>query len=570
MSDLELKLETVAPQLSFAVGEGKVWLNEQRIMLFSLAALGKFRREVVDTIGIERAKAFFLRLGFQLGKLDGEVARNSSDAESLQDRFKMGPQLHALRGMVLPQLHQLHIHPLKGSDITAGNFEFRCDVEWNNSYEVEICQNEMPDLDEPGCWTLEGYASGYSSNFLQQEIFFREVECVSCGHERCFAVGKPSRDWDDYEVIKGYYEQDALIHELRTLQDRVEELKHSVDIREALTDIVGVSKPFKNALQMVTKASDSKVSVLLLGETGVGKEVMARGLHRSSDRAKKPFVAVNCAAIPADLIESELFGVSKGAFTGAVQSRPGKFERADGGTIFLDEVVELSHRAQASLLRVLQEHEFERLGDNTVRKVDARVVAATNEDLGEAVKAGKFRADLYYRLSAYPVRIPSLRERKEDIPLFVDFFVEKYSTEYGKPLQGISDQGMARLGAYDWPGNIRELENVIERAVILAEPNSKINMDLILGPSIAKQENQLSVAQDGKLVPTSAQVQLSETMQLADFIIENGVSLEKIEELVMNRAMKKSGNKVSKAARLLGMTRPAFAYRLKKSQAHGD
>lgn len=558
MANLELNLEQLTPRLSFAVSDGKVWLNEQRIMLFSQTALGKFRKEVYETIGHDRAKAFFLRLGFQLGKLDGEMARQSDDSLPLEERFLIGPQLHALRGMVLPELISLQIRPRDD--------QFLCEVRWHNSYEVEICKTELPWLKEPGCWTLEGYASGYSSNFLREEIYFRELECLSCGDDRCYAVGKPIADWDDYETLKSYYEPDPLIKELRLLQDRVDELKHTAQARDAMTDIVGVSKPFKAALQMVTKASDSKVSVLLLGETGVGKEVMARALHRSSDRAHQPFIAVNCAAIPPDLIESELFGVSKGAFTGAVQSRAGKFERADGGTIFLDEVVELSPRAQATLLRVLQEHEFERLGDNMLRKVDVRVVAATNEDLSEAVKAGRFRADLYYRLSAYPVRVPSLRERKEDIPLFVDYFIEKYATDYSKPIQGVTDKGMAMLTAYHWPGNIRELENVIERAVILADPSSNISMDLILGPSLEQATTEMAVSEDGQLVNAEVIAQISGVTDLADFIINNEIPLEAMEELVMSRAMEKSGGKVSKAARLLGMTRPAFAYRLKKNQ----
>ena len=558
MAELELKLEHVTPQLAFAIGEGKVWLNEQRIVLYSQAALGKFRREVYDTIGHERAKAFFLRLGFQLGRLDGEVARNSTEIESLTERFKIGPQLHALRGMVLPNLHNLQI-----SD--NGN-EFLCEVEWQNSFEVEITRSELPDLDEPGCWTLVGYASGYASNFLQRSIYFKEVECHACGDERCFAIGKLSEDWEDSDQLNSYYEPDTLMHEFWSLQDRVEELKTGAHEREALSDIVGESQPFKAALQMVTKASDSKVSVLLLGETGVGKEVMARALHRSSDCAGKPFVAVNCAAIPQDLIEAELFGVAKGAYTGAVQSRAGKFERADGGTIFLDEVVELSPRAQATLLRVLQEREFERLGDNTVRKIDVRVVAATNEDLGEAVSAGRFRADLFYRLSAYPVRIPSLRERREDIPLFVNYFLERHSELHGKPLQGVSDRGMDKLQAYAWPGNIRELENIIERAVILAEPNSKINVDLILGPGAVSHDDEHALDAEGHLIPATEQGAIRSAEAAADFLIENGVALDQLEDLLIQRALDKAGGKVSKAARLLGMTRPAFAYRLKKLQ----
>lgn len=182
-----------------------------------------------------------------------------------------------------------------------------------------------------------------------------------------------------------------------------------------MTEVIGRSKSFRHALNMVTKVSDSKVSVLLLGETGVGKEVMARTLHKYSDRRDQPFVAINCAAIPPDLIESELFGAEKGAFTGATQTRMGKFERAHGGTIFLDEVVELPPRAQATLLRVLQEGEFERLGDNKTRTVDVRLIAATNENLQLAVEEHRFREDLYYRLNAYPVSVPPLRERKKEI-----------------------------------------------------------------------------------------------------------------------------------------------------------
>ena len=564
MSDLQLNLDNVTPELSFAVTEGKIWLNEQRIVLFSQTALGKFRREVYETLGLDRAKAFFLRLGFQLGKLDGELARKNNQVEAIEERFLMGPQLHALRGMVLPQLAALKIEQ-DGSD-------FLCEVQWHNSYEVEICRTELPSLDEPGCWTLVGYASGYSTHFLQRDIFFKEIECRACGHERCFAVGKLSESWDDFELLQQYYERDSLVQELRSLEDRVEALKTGNDEDEllAITDIVGVSTPFKAALQMVTKASDSRVSVLLLGETGVGKEVMARTLHRFSDRADKPFVAVNCAAIPADLIESELFGVNKGAFTGAVQSRAGKFERADGGTIFLDEVVELSHRAQATLLRVLQEQEFERLGDNTVRQVDVRVVAATNEDLGDAVSRGKFRADLYYRLSAYPVYIPSLRERSEDIPLFVDFFVKKYSNLYAKTVQGVTDRSMELMQAYSWPGNIRELENVIERAVILADANSQINVDLILGPSMDLNSDDLCLDGQGGLIRTGDATQVANLEDLADFLIDNELSLQDMEEKLLERAMERSQGKVSRAARLLGMTRPAFAYRLNKANAEGN
>ena len=551
----KLDLSQVTPHIVFSSEQGKVWLNEQRVMLFSQAALGKFRKEVYDTIGQDRCKAFFLRLGYQLGILDGELARSSGAEMPIKDRFNLGPELHALRGMVLPELQRLVVSEKGG--------EFICEVVWFNSYEVEICANEMGPMDEPGCWNLTGYASGYSSALLQREIFFQELECHSCGGDRCFAVGKPAAEWDNYEQLKRYYEPDPLLEELSKLQTTVEALKESLNEGDKLPNIVGSSKPFKHALEMVTKASDSKVSVLLLGETGVGKEVLARAVHITSDRADKPFIAVNCAAIPPDLIESELFGVEKGAYTGANQSRMGRFERADKGTIMLDEVIELTPRAQATLLRVLQEGEFERVGDNKVRKIDVRIVAATNEDLSVAVQQGRFRADLYYRLSAYPINIPPLRERKEDIPLFVVHFLEKYRALYNKNVLGISDRGMEMLSNYEWPGNIRELENVVARAVILADINGVISMESMF-PESALRPSEAKVLDPSGRLKNQIFPEGIDADGLIESLLSSGFELEKFEETMLTSALQKTQGNISKAARLVGLSRPAFAYRLKK------
>jgi len=551
----KLDLSQVTPHIVFSSEQGKVWLNEQRVVLFSQTALGKFRKEVYDTIGQDRCKAFFLRLGYQLGILDGELARSSGAEMSIKDRFNLGPELHALRGMVLPELQRLVVSE-KGD-------EFICEVVWFNSYEVEICANEMGPMDDPGCWNLTGYASGYSSAVLQREIFFQELECHSCGDDRCFAVGKPAAEWDNYEQLKRYYESDPLLEELSKLQTTVEALKESLNEGDRLPNIVGSSKPFKHALEMVTKASDSKVSVLLLGETGVGKEVLARAVHITSDRADKPFIAVNCAAIPPDLIEAELFGVEKGAYTGANQSRMGRFERADKGTIMLDEVIELTPRAQATLLRVLQEGELERVGDNKVRKIDVRVVAATNEDLSVAVQQGRFRADLYYRLSAYPITIPPLRERKEDIPLFIVHFLEKYRALYNKNVLGISDRGMEMLSNYEWPGNIRELENVVERAVILADINGVISMESMF-PESALTPSEAKVLDPSGRLQNQIFPEGIDADGLVESLLSTGFDLEKFEETMLTSALQKTQGNISKAARLVGLSRPAFDYRLKK------
>jgi formate hydrogenlyase transcriptional activator len=233
--------------------------------------------------------------------------------------------------------------------------------------------------------------------------------------------------------------------------------------------IVGSSASLREVLSQVDKVAPTDSTVLILGETGTGKELIASAIHKRSRRSAKAFIRVNCAAIPPSLIASELFGHEKGAFTGALQRRAGRFESADGGTIFLDEIGELSPETQLALLRVLQERELERVGSSQPVSIDVRVVTATNRDLEAAVSAGTFRQDLFYRLNVFPIRVPPLRERKKDIPLLVEYLVERYARRAGKTVSHIKKKTLDILQAYDWPGNVRELQNVIERAVILCE-----------------------------------------------------------------------------------------------------
>jgi transcriptional regulator with GAF, ATPase, and Fis domain len=232
---------------------------------------------------------------------------------------------------------------------------------------------------------------------------------------------------------------------------------------------VGASRALKAVLSRVSKVAPTDSTVLLTGETGTGKELVARAIHRRSRRSSRAFVSVNCAAIPRDLIASELFGHEKGSFTGALQRRVGKFELAEGGTIFLDEVGELPLETQVTLLRVLQEREFDRVGGNHAIRADVRVIAATNRDLEACVGAGVFRRDLYYRLNVFPIEIPALRERKDDIPMLVEYFIDRYARKTGKKMRGIDKKTLELLQSYSWPGNIRELQNIIERSVIVCE-----------------------------------------------------------------------------------------------------
>jgi transcriptional regulator with GAF, ATPase, and Fis domain len=261
--------------------------------------------------------------------------------------------------------------------------------------------------------------------------------------------------------------------EIQVLKDQLYKenlaLREEIDVKRMFEEIVGSSPALQVVLSRVAKVAPTDSTVLVTGETGTGKELVARGIHKRSQRASRAFVSVNCAAIPRDLIASELFGHEKGAFTGATQRRLGRFESADGGTIFLDEIGELPAEMQIALLRVLQEREFQRVGGNESIKTDVRVVAATNRDLQAIIAEGRFRDDLFYRLNVFPIEVPPLRERREDIPLLVGYFVDRYASQAGKKISGISKKSMELLQSYVWPGNIRELQNVIERSVIISE-----------------------------------------------------------------------------------------------------
>ena len=278
---------------------------------------------------------------------------------------------------------------------------------------------------------------------------------------------------DEEGQITRWYVTGTDIEDRKQAEDRLRQenvaLREEIDKASMFEEIVGTSSALKNVLSRISKVAPSDSTVLITGETGTGKELVARAIHRRSDRASRAFVCVNCAAIPRDLIASELFGHEKGAFTGAIQQRLGRFELANGGTIFLDEAGELPAETQIALLRVLQEHEFERVGGTRRIRANVRVIAATNRDLQAAIRAGSFRSDLFYRLHVFPVDIPSLRERREDIPLLVEYFIDRYARKAGKNIKRVNKKTLELLQSYPWPGNIRELQNVVERSVILCE-----------------------------------------------------------------------------------------------------
>jgi len=256
--------------------------------------------------------------------------------------------------------------------------------------------------------------------------------------------------------------------EVSKLRDENRQLRQELDHRYQFDNIVGRSPAMREIFATVERVAPTRATVLLAGESGVGKDLIARAIHHHSPRRDKPFVKINCTALPENLMESELFGYEKGAFTGANVAKPGKFEQADTGTVFLDEIGDVPASVQVKLLRILQEREFERLGSNKTRHIDVRVLAATNVDLRAALEQGTFREDLFYRLNVMPLNIPPLRERREDIPFLAEYLVRKLSNDLGSPVQSIAEDAIARLLEYHWPGNVRELENVLERSMVLA------------------------------------------------------------------------------------------------------
>ncbi len=321
--------------------------------------------------------------------------------------------------------------------------------------------------------------------------------------------------------------------EVRKLRDENRELREALGKKYQFENIIGRSPAMQDIFATVTRVAPTRATMLLCGESGVGKDMIARAIHQHSPRKDRPFVKINCTALPENLMESELFGYEKGAFTGANVSKPGKFEAANTGTVFLDEIGDVPGSIQVKLLRILQEREFERLGSNKTMHTDVRVIAATNVDLREALEQGTFREDLYYRLNVVPLNIPPLRERKEDIPYLVEHFAQKLG---GK----ISEGALERLMAYHWPGNVRELENVIERSILLAQ-----------GPEVQATDVRIDTAQRGR--PATAST---------DGFLPEGMTLDAYEQSLIREALKRADGNKSHAARLLGLTRNALRYRL--------
>ena len=562
-------IDDLAERLRFSFKEGRVWLDTERVTLIHLSTLTALRSELIDSVGNSKARGLLTRMGWGGGARDAALARKLKPQHSVIDALRIGPQLRNLQGVASPQSVRLE------ADVSAGTYygEFI----WSESFEVDAHVSNYGMSDRPVCWLQLGYFGGYTSSFMGRTILFREVECRATGHAHCRIIGKPVEEWEGLA--------DALEEDLDGLQpesfvNRFEERQLGLhtpdgtapartgDLADLPRGLVGASSAFVAACHKLKKVARTSATVLFQGETGVGKEVFAKTVHQISRRADAPFVAVNCSAIPENLIEAELFGVVKGAFTGSVASRPGRFERADGGTLFLDEVGSLTQAAQIKLLRAIQEREIERVGDTRARQVDVRIVAATNVDLREAVKEGAFRMDLLYRLDVFPLHLPPLRERRDDIPLLMNHFFHRYTKLHGKDVTGFTQRAVDGLYEYDYPGNVRELENLIERAVILCDDSAPIDLvhlfssEELLLPVMLKLDRHGGVGMEPRARTLSEDV-------LED-LLDNGVPLAEIEQKMIARTVAQAGGNLSEAARRLGITRPQLAYRLEKGGRNSD
>jgi len=482
----------LAELLDFRPDQGIIRLHAQRVVILSAAAMGLLGKELVDTLGMETARRIAIRFGFADGYHDAVNLRERSTWATPLDGVRAGARLQTLEGIVRADVRRLE------HDADTGRFEE--EVFWHDSYVAEQHTHHFGKTSAPVCWSLVGYASGFASACLGQEIYFRETACVGQGGRHCAAIGRDAGSWgSDIDSIRADFQAASLGHEVERLRTAVGTRLKELDRRERLLErrerelnllrervnrqaaakhFVAGSQAMQDVLELAGRVAPLDTTVLVYGESGTGKEFIVRLIHDQSPRAAAPFVSINCAALTETLLESELFGHVRGAFTGAVRDKAGLFEVAGNGTIFLDEIGEVAPPVQAKLLRALQEREIRRVGGERHIKINARVVAATNRDLRAAVDAGTFREDLYFRLGAFVITVPPLRDRREDIPPLVQSFLVRAAARMKKDVRTVSADAMSALMNHRWPGNVRELEHAIERAVIVANAASIRRRDL--------------------------------------------------------------------------------------------
>ena len=537
MKAADLKLEEL---VDFA--EGRLSLKERRLVLHNIHAFAQFRKDLFDMVGQDHARRILTRFGYYWGQADAAAMRRVFEWDSLVELIKAGPRLHTLQGVNRTIIRKLEV------DEKTGHFEM--DLVWHDSGEAEEHMLELGKATYPVCWMLVGYASGYCSLCLGRNVYFIESHCEAKGDCICVAMGKDEASWgEELKPHLPYFQMDDIWGKVQKLSHELRRKTRELAAQRKLLGW-GVGAPkspfievrseaFRRVLELAGRVAQFDTSILICGETGTGKEVLARYVHRQSPRAGKPFVGVNCTALPETLLESELFGHKAGSFTGATRDRAGLFEQAEQGTIFLDEIGDISPAMQMKLLRVLQEREILRIGESQTRKIDVRVIAATNRNLPQFIREGKFREDLYYRLRVIEVNIPPLRQRRDDILPLARHFVRVLAVRLKMPQLRLDATCADLLLRYDWPGNVRELENAIEHAAVLCISS------LILPEHLPSHIVHAGAAPQAVLADSSR-------------------TLAEVEQTYIDAVLKAANGNQTQAAKILGISPSTLWRKLKK------
>ncbi|MEG1768200.1 MAG: sigma 54-interacting transcriptional regulator [Comamonas sp.] len=550
-------LRELTQTLSFSPGDGRIWLNDQRMVLWRSSTYGAMRRELIASLGQDQARSLLTRVGYGAGARDAELVMRMWPGGDPANVFNAGPRMHKLEGIVRPETVRF--------EFDIGKGDFFADFLWHDSSEDDEHIAAFGMGTESACWMQVGYASGYATAFMGKPIIYREVACRSAGAEVCRVVGQPADQWDHPEQDLRYFTPQASTERVRRALVPVTPVAPaarrpaSALSAQGSEGLIGISPGFSAARHLIERVAPTQASVLFTGPSGSGKELFAQTLHAISPRANAPFIAINCAAIPDTLIESELFGADRGAYTGALEARAGRFERAKGGTLFLDEIASLSLIAQGKLLRALQERVIERVGGQKLIAVDARIVAATNVDLRAEVAAGRFREDLFFRLNVFPIALPALKERRDDIPLLMESFLRKYSLAHGREVSGFTPRAVQALLQYHFPGNVRELQNLVERGVIMVEPDEAIDVHHLFRGGESLDVDALGLGSGGRLVQSNALL-----APAASSAAKGERAAARKSAMVYQTALLDARYNVAEAARQMGLTRAQMAYRARR------
>ena len=543
MKAYDIKLEEL---VDFA--EGLLSLQGRRLVLHDMHAFAHLRKDLVNMLGRDTARQVLTRFGYFWGQADAAAVKRLFKMNSLSEWIKAGARMPTLQGVA-----KCVINDLK-TDEHAGTFYM--DVQWYHSGEADEHLIGFGASEDPVCWILAGYSSGYSTFCFGKNIYFIEHQCRGKGDGICSGIAKDELSWGDgIKPYLRYFQAEDVKGKIINLSDELKQKNiELVRQRQKISRLERIKKPFylevkskafMNVIDLANRIAPYDSSVLITGETGVGKEVLARYIHGLSHRHDKSFLGVNCGALPETLAESELFGHKAGSFTGAIHDRIGLFEQAAKGTIFLDEIGDVSQSIQLKILRVLQEREIMRIGESTSRKVDVRIIAATNKNLEQAIADETFRDDLYYRLSVIEIHIPPLRERREDILALARYFVKRSSHKLKRSNLKLDPACLQFLLKYQWPGNVRELENVIERASILSV--------------------------SGTITPDNLPAQVLDYSRTPSYLRDPlQCTLEELEQAHIKTVMKLMDGNKTKAAQQLGISQTTLWRKLNQMQDKQD